>query len=105
MKLYSRRNGMSTLAYKAQATRVWCDDENLWIVLSDGRQLATPLGYFPRLLRASADDRKKFNLSGGGTGIHWESLDEDISVSGLLIGTRDLTQPKSLGGNSRKHSK
>ncbi|NNN06693.1 MAG: DUF2442 domain-containing protein [Elusimicrobia bacterium] len=58
----------------------------MWVLLQDGRTLATPLSYFPRLLRATPAQRKKFELSGGGVGIHWNQLDEDISVPGLLSG-------------------
>jgi len=82
---------MNTLISEARAIKVWCDEDNLWLTLTDGRQLATPLSYFPRLLHASAEQRAKFELSGGGTGIHWEELDEDISVDGLLRGVGDLT--------------
>jgi hypothetical protein len=57
--------------------------------LADGRQLAVPLAYFPRLLSATPQQRMKFELSGGGTGIHWIELDEDISVAGLLMGYGD----------------
>ncbi|MGK2966658.1 MAG: DUF2442 domain-containing protein [Tepidiformaceae bacterium] len=80
---------MSTSVSDPVATRIWCDDDNLWIELADGRQLATPLAYFPRLLRASAEARAGVTTSGGGRGLHWEALDEDISVAGLLSGVGD----------------
>lgn len=82
---------MSTLVKNANATRVWCDEFNLWVQISDGRQLSVPLTYFPRLLHAKPEEREKYILSGGGTGIHWEELDEDISVEGLLLGVGDRT--------------
>lgn len=82
---------MSTLVSKPRATRVWFDDNNLWVELADGRQLAVPLAYFPRLLRAQPEQRGRFEVSGGGTGLHWEELDEDISVEGLLAGIGDRT--------------
>jgi hypothetical protein len=85
---------MNTLAVEAQASKVWFDKENLWVSLRDGRQLSIPLAYFPRLLKASVAMRKKYKLSGGGTGIHWDELDEDISVPGLLLGQGDLTNFK-----------
>lgn len=85
---------MSTLATEARASKVWFDNENLWVSLQDGWQLAVPLAYFPRLLKASPEKRKKYELSGGGTGIHWDYLDEDISVPGLLLGQGDQTQLK-----------
>lgn len=67
------------------------DDSMMWVSLVDGRQLGVPLAYFPRLLKATPEQRGKFVLSGGGVGIHWDELDEDISVAGLLAGKGDLT--------------
>ena len=83
---------MSTLTINASATKVWFDKYNMWVELSDGRKLSIPLEYFPRLLNARPSQRKKYVLSGNGTGIHWEDIDEDISVPGLLMGNKDLTQ-------------
>ncbi|MCK5145494.1 DUF2442 domain-containing protein [bacterium] len=82
---------MNTLTIEASATKIWFDKFNMWVNLSDGRQLSIPLEYFPRLLNANPTQRKKYILSGNGTGIHWDELDEDISVSGLLMGKKDLT--------------
>jgi hypothetical protein len=82
---------MSTLAIEARATSISFDEENLWVQLTDGRSLSVPLTYFPRLLNASPADRSDYVVSGGGTGLHWEKLDEDISVAGLLLGVGDRT--------------
>jgi hypothetical protein len=54
------------------------------VVLADGREISAPLEWFPRLRAASGEQLKDWRLIGGGVGIHWESLDEDISVEGLL---------------------
>jgi Protein of unknown function (DUF2442) len=86
---------MSTLTFEASATRVWFDSENMWVALTDGRQLSIPLAYFPRLLNATPEQRGKYEMSGGGTGLHWEEIDEDISVPGLLLGNKDLTYYKN----------
>jgi hypothetical protein len=83
---------MNILATKPAATRVWFDTDSLWVELADGRKLAVPLAYFPRLLRAAPAQRERFEISGGGTGLHWEELDEDISVEGLLLGIGDRTK-------------
>jgi hypothetical protein len=83
---------MTTSVADPVATSVRCDDENLWVTLADGRQLGVPLAYFPRLLQATPDQRAAYELSGGGRGIHWDELDEDISVSGLLAGRGDRTR-------------
>ncbi len=85
---------MSTLATKPSATHVWFDLDNMWVKLADGRQLAVPLPYFPRLLRATPEQREQLTISGGGSGLHWDELDEDISVEGLLLGIGDRTKPR-----------
>ena len=82
---------MSSLEARAKALRVWFDADNLWVDLADGRRLAVPLAYFPRLLAATPQQRGQFEISGGGTGLHWDDLDEDISVAGLLLGVGDRT--------------
>jgi hypothetical protein len=87
---------MSVSVLEARATRVWFDSDNLWVLLSDGRQLSVPLTYFPRLLTATQQQRESFLISGGGSGLHWESLDEDISVEGLLLGVGDRTRPRDF---------
>jgi len=76
----------------ALARDVRFDDDTMWVDLSDGRRLGVPLAYFPRLLNASPDQRMTYVLSGGGSGIHWDDLDEDISVEGLLLGVGDRTR-------------
>ena len=67
------------------------DESMMWVSLADGRQLGVPLAYFPRLLRATQEQRDAYIISGGGVGIHWDDLDEDISVDGLLAGKGDMT--------------
>ncbi|QQR91978.1 MAG: DUF2442 domain-containing protein [Myxococcales bacterium] len=58
----------------------------MWVDLIDGRRLAVPLSFFPRLRSATEEQRKELVISGGGVGLHWEVLDEDISVPHLLSG-------------------
>jgi hypothetical protein len=77
---------MNILTLEAKASKVFFDEDNLWILLKDGRQLSVPLVYFPRLLNASSEQRGKYEISGGGIGLHWDELDEDISVPNLLSG-------------------
>jgi hypothetical protein len=60
------------------------DEFSLRVVLVDGREIAVPLEYFPKLRDATPEQRGKWKLIGRGDGIHWEELDEDISVRGLL---------------------
>ena len=66
------------------------DEDSMWVQLSDGRTLGVPLAWFPRLLNASPSQRLKFEISRGG--LHWEELDEDISIEGLLAGRGDQTK-------------
>ena len=77
---------MSTLAINVEplATDVTCTDDALRVVLADGREVTVPLVWFPRLLSATPEQRKEWRLIGGGIGIHWEPVDEDISVESLL---------------------
>ena len=68
----------------AQSVRVTQD--SLHVDLADGRTISVPLAWYPRLLHATGDERKTWRLIGMGRGIHWEAIDEDISVEGLLAG-------------------
>ena len=69
---------------EALALEVSCTNDELTVVLDDGRTVSVPLAWFPRLLQASAKQRKGWELIGGGIGVHWEAIDEDISVASLL---------------------
>lgn len=77
---------MSTLTInlEALALEVHCDREMLHVRLSDGREVSAPLQWFPRLRDATLAQRKNWRLIGGGIGIHWEDIDEDVSIAGLL---------------------
>jgi hypothetical protein len=76
---------MSILRNKtAQATDVYFDVERIHVHLSDGREISAPLDWFPRLHQATDKQRQQWELIGRGVGIHWEDIDEDISVAGLL---------------------
>ena len=77
---------MSTLA-----KHLSFDEHMMWVDLMDGRRLGVPLAYFPRLLQATPEQRARFVVSGGGAGLHWDELDEDISVEGLMLGVGDRT--------------
>ena len=72
------------------ATAVHFDDHTMWVDLTDGRTLGVPLAWFPRLLKATPTQRKCVELSR--LGLHWEAIDEDISVAGLLAGRGDMTR-------------
>ena len=70
--------GINTLMTSAKDVEI--KENKLWVYLQDGRILGVPLDHFPKLLNADTESRNNFVISGNGTGIHWESLDEDINV-------------------------
>lgn len=75
------------MSISAKAVRF--DEYNMWVTLSDARTLGVPLAWFPKLMHASPEQRDQFELSA--RGIHWDELDEDISVDGLIAGRGDVT--------------
>lgn len=70
------------------------DENNMWVELTDGRTVGVPLAWFPRLLHASPEQREDYELSR--CGMHWEALDEDISVEGILAGRGDQTRTRRI---------
>ena len=70
----------------ALAQAVTFDDITMHVRLTDGRTVSVPLLWFPRLLAARPEQRQKVEIGGGGRGLYWEELDEDLSVIGLLAG-------------------
>jgi hypothetical protein len=81
----------------ASATSVRFDEHTMWVDLTDGRTLGVPLAWFPRLLRATHAERHQVELSR--VGLHWETLDEDISIVNLLSGHTDKNR---AAGHSTK---
>ena len=77
---------MNTLVERGEATAVDVSftADSLAAVLADGRVVSVPLAWFPRLLKATQKQRKDWEFIGGGIGIHWDSIDEDISIASLL---------------------
>jgi hypothetical protein len=69
---------MNTSIFEPLALHVKFDTDTMWVEFSDGRQLGVPHAYFPRLLNASHTECEKYTISGGGKGLHWDTLDEDI---------------------------
>jgi Protein of unknown function (DUF2442) len=80
---------MRTLRLKADervAKVRFTEDDKLTVDLKDGRTITVPLAWYPRLLRATPEQRDQWQVAGGGYGIHWPDLDEDLSTEGLLRG-------------------
>jgi hypothetical protein len=82
---------------EALAIQVEVGEDSLSVELADGRTIVAPLAWYPRLAHASAEERRTWRLLGGGRGIHWPALDEDVSVANLLAG-----QPSAESQNSFK---
>jgi hypothetical protein len=81
------QRGKSFIAnHGPQASNVTCTAEHLILDLADGRSLTVPLSWYPRLQQGSPEQRGNWRVAGGGEGIHWPDLDEDLSVEGLLRG-------------------
>jgi hypothetical protein len=79
-----------------RAEKVKVTEDTLHVDLSDGRTISVPLEWFPRLLHAKPKERNNWRLIGRGHGIHWEDIDEDISVEGLLAGKPSGESQKSF---------
>jgi hypothetical protein len=75
---------ISSIDVQPLAVDVVCSSDMLQVQLADGREISVPLEWYPRLLEATPKDRNNWRLIGGGLGIHWEALDEDVSVASLL---------------------
>lgn len=75
---------ISSVDVQPLAVDVACNSDMLQVALADGRQISVPLEWYPKLLDATPKDRNNWRLIGGGLGIHWEDLDEDVSVESLL---------------------
>lgn len=86
---------MGILALRAdeRVADVDVSEDTLSVRLMDGRTIAVPLAWYPRLLNASEEQRKSWKISGGGYGIRWDEIDEDLSTEGLLRGAPAPQQP------------
>jgi hypothetical protein len=90
------------------AENVKVTHDTLTAELSDGRAISVPLAWFPRLLHASESERKNWRLIGRGYGIHWEDIDEDISVENLVAGKHSGESQASLKkwlGRRKSHAR
>jgi len=81
---------------EAQAQTVVISEETLAVDLTDGRSIAVPLAWFPRLAYGTSAERSRWRLIAGGEGIHWPDLDEDISIASLLVGRKSDETRESL---------
>lgn len=93
---------MGTLALGAdeRVAAVAITEDTLTVSLVDGRAISVPLAWYPRLLSATPAQREKWQVAGGGYGIHWPDIDEDLSTEGLLRGA-----PAPRGPAAKKRPK
>ena len=91
-------NGMTSVVTLAtsRVVAVTVTDDTLSVDLEDGRTIAIPIVWYPRLAYGTPEERDNFRISGAGYGIHWPDLDEDIGVEGLMIGRRSTESPGSF---------
>ncbi len=80
---------MNIFPPRAKALRF--DEDMMWVDLEDSRALGVPFAWFPRLLHATPEQRADYFISP--SGLHWDEIDEDISIAGLLAGRGDMTRP------------
>jgi Protein of unknown function (DUF2442) len=78
--------GILATAADERVRTVRFDDASIIVDLMDGRTISAPLAWYPRLMQASVSAQQNWEVSGGGYGIHWPELDEDLSTDGLLRG-------------------
>jgi Protein of unknown function (DUF2442) len=71
-------------------------DDTLSVDLEDGRTIAVPIGWYPRLAHGTAAERANVQISGAGYGLHWPELDDDVGVEGLLLGRRSTESASSF---------
>ncbi len=84
------------LAARPRAIQVTVTDDTIAVDLEDGRTIAVPIGWFPRLAYGTAAERAHAQIAGAGFGVHWPDLDEDIGVEGLLLGKKSAESPTSF---------
>jgi hypothetical protein len=87
--------GILALAADERVADVSISDDELSVALMDGRTISVPLAWYPRLYNATAQERSHWQIAGGGYGIHWPEIDEDLNTEGLLRGA-PAPRPKLL---------
>ena len=81
---------------KTRITNVHCTDDCVVVALADSRTISVPLVFYPRLLHATPHQRSNWQLAGGGYGIHWPDIDEDLSAEGLLRGAAQASNSVAM---------
>jgi len=89
-------NGILALRADERVASVTFTADALSVSLRDGRTITVPLGWYPKLLHASKEQRNNWKIAGAGYGIHWPDLDEDLSTEGLLRGAPAPQRPAKV---------
>lgn len=91
-------NGMTSVVTltTSRVVNVQVTDDTLSVDLEDGRTIAVPIVWYPRLAYGTPEERTNFHISGAGYGVHWPELDEDIGVEGLIVGKQSMESPQSF---------
>ena len=89
-------NSLAIELQEARAQNVTINEDSLAVDLVDGRTIIVPLMWYPRLWHGNPEERNHLEIIGDGTNIHWEDLDEDLSVSGILAGRKSMENQQSL---------
>ena len=89
-------NTLTNEVHQARAESVMVSGDTLTVDLTDGRTVSVPLAWYPRLVYGTKTERDNWELLGDGEGIHWPALDEDISVTGILLGRPSAESQRSL---------
>jgi len=87
---------ISTEISVSPAIDIAITDELLTVKLADGREISVPIAWYPRLANGTAKERRKWTISYSGRGLHWEDLDEDISVKGVIAGLPSNENPTNI---------
>jgi hypothetical protein len=93
--------GILALAADERVVDVKFGKDTLSVDLRDGRTITVPLAWYPRLFHATAAQRKNWQVAGGGYGIHWPDIDEDLSTEGLLRGAPAPRPRQNVGANKK----
>ncbi len=94
-----------TLEHTSVATKLTFSDDSFTVYLDDGRNINIPLAWYPRLLSGNKKEREQYEFIGGGEGVHWPKLNEDIQVEGLLAGRASQESQSSLKKWFQKRNK
>lgn len=90
------------MAKEPRAKAIWFEEDFIYLRLTDGREVKTPIVFYPTLASATKEQRENFRLFGIGTGLHWPDLDEDLSAEGIVQGRKGIVRLVKQSENKKK---